>query len=131
MLRMRFPRGQGGGRTAEEMALFDWYLWDGMARIEAFGDTHGAIECQPSLSVCCPRWFVQGVARCAEQMTRPAQLDGLGSVCEIEVTMFFRCVCIKTQSFGLSFRNICVYVVPSVKISGSERIYVGSVERMP
>ncbi|OXV08112.1 hypothetical protein Egran_04125 [Elaphomyces granulatus] len=102
MLRMRFPRGQGG----EEMALFDWYLWDGMARIEAFGDTHGAIECQPSLSVCCPRWFVQGVARCAEQMKRPAQLDGLGSVCEIEVAMFFRCVCIKTQSFGLSFRNI-------------------------
>jgi len=39
---MRFPRGQGGERTAEEMALFDWYLWDGMARIEAFGDTHGA-----------------------------------------------------------------------------------------
>jgi len=106
MLRMRFPRGQGGERTAEEMALFDWYLWDGMARIEAFGDTHGAIECQPSLSVCCPRWFVQGVACCAGQMKRPAQLDGLGSVCEIEVAMFFRCVCIKTQSFGLSFRNI-------------------------
>ena len=76
-----------------------------MVRIEAFGDTHGAIACQPSLSICCPMWFVQGMARRVERMKRPVQLSGLGMVCEIEMAIFFRCFCIRTQSFSLSLLN--------------------------